>query len=106
MNADSLTLIPRISEKALQDSEAPQGQVVVFEVPITANRAQIADAITAQFGVEVARIKTLRVKGKVVRTARKRARPISGTRKTIKKAYVTVGKDSRIAILDEPKEKK
>lgn len=101
-----LTLIPRISEKAFALSEQPKGQLIVFDVPLNATKQMISEAITKQFEVEVTNVRTLRVKGKVVRTAKKRARPISGKRNTVKKAYVTLGKDSRIAVIEEPKAKK
>lgn len=102
-----ITLIPRISEKALSNpqGQGQKGQVVVFDVPVSVNKQLIAEAVKAQFKVEVLNVTTLLAKGKAVRTVRKRSKAIDGRRKTIKKAYVTLGKDSRIAILEEPKEK-
>lgn len=99
---NDLTLIPRISEKAFAGSDQAKGQLIVFDVPVTATKQMIAAAVKEQFEVEVTNVRTLRVKGKVVRTVKKRSRPISGQRKVIKKAYVTLGKDSRIAIIEEP----
>lgn len=102
-----ITLIPRISEKALSkpEGQGKKGQVVVFEVPVSANKQMIASAVRDQFKVEVLKITTLLSKGKAVRTVRKRSKAIDGRRKTIKKAYVTLGKDSIISVIEEPKEK-
>lgn len=101
MNADALTLIPHISEKALGASETPGRQVVVFRVPLKANKHQIADAVAKQFSVQVADVKTIRQDGKVIRSVRKRSQAKGFARSDFKKAYVTLGPDSRIAILDE-----
>lgn len=97
-----IIVTPRISEKAYAQS---QDNVYVFNVPLTANKQQIADAVTAQYGVEVTRIKTLVQAGKAVRYSRgKRAFPGTTNRKDTKKAYVTLAEGSSIQVFDTPAE--
>ena len=97
-----IRVIPRVSEKAYAQS---QKNVYVFNVPLTANKQQIAAAIEAQFEVKVERIKTLVQSGKAVRFSRgKRAHPGKTTRKDAKKAYVTLAEGSSIQVFDQPAE--
>ena len=73
---------PVITEKSTILSENNQ---VVFEVPVSANKTEIKDAVEALFKVEVTAVNTLRMKGKT-----KRFRGIPGRRKDVKKAIVTL----------------
>ena len=73
---------PIITEKATMASEA---NAVVFEVAIDATKPQIKQAVEALFGVKVKAVNTTVTKGKV-----KRFRGILGTRKDVKKAYVSL----------------
>ena len=73
---------PVITEKATLASE---NGAVVFEVARDSNKLQIKQAVEALFGVKVKAINTVITKGKV-----KRFRGIKGTRKDVKKAYVTL----------------
>ncbi|MBC6402883.1 MAG: 50S ribosomal protein L23 [Hyphomonadaceae bacterium] len=73
---------PIITEKSTIVSEHNQ---VVFEVPAAANKTEIKYAVEALFKVKVTAVNTLRLKGK-----RKRFRGVSGRRKDIKKAIVTL----------------
>ncbi|MEL6959986.1 MAG: 50S ribosomal protein L23 [Pseudomonadota bacterium] len=73
---------PVITEKATMASEA---NAVVFEVAIDSNKPQIKEAVEALFGVKVKAVNTTITKGK---NKRFRGRP--GTRKDVKKAYVTL----------------
>ena len=73
---------PIITEKATMASEA---NAVVFEVAIDATKPQIKEAVEALFGVKVKAVNTTVAKGKV-----KRFRGILGTRKDVKKAYVSL----------------
>ncbi|WP_409432355.1 50S ribosomal protein L23 [Litorimonas sp. RW-G-Af-16] len=75
-------LSPVITEKTTIVSENNQ---VVFEVPLSASKPEIKDAIEQLFKVSVTAVNTIRVKGK---TKRFRGRP--GRRKDVKKAYVTL----------------
>ena len=62
----------------------------VFEVDIRANRTEIKQAIESIFGVKVKKVNTLRTLGKIKRQGNN-----SGRTPEIKKAYVTLTKDSK-----------
>lgn len=77
------TLIaPVVTEKSTIASENNQ---VVFQVPLTATKPEISEAVEALFKVKVKAVNTLRLKGK---TKQFRGRPY--TRSTVKKAIVTL----------------
>jgi large subunit ribosomal protein L23 len=73
---------PVITEKATMASEA---NALVFEVSIDATKPLIREAVETLFSVKVKAVNTTITKGK---TKRFRGRP--GTRKDVKKAYVTL----------------
>lgn len=73
---------PVITEKSTLASEANQ---VVFKVAIDANKTEIKKAVEELFDVKVKAVNTAVTKGKV-----KRFRGITGKRKDVKKAYVTL----------------
>ena len=73
---------PIITEKTTMASE---NGAVVFEVAIDSNKPQIKEAVETLFGVKVKAVNTTITKGK-----NKRFRGIKGTRKDVKKAYVTL----------------
>ena len=75
-------LKPVITEKATLLSEHGK---VVFQVPLTATKKEIAEAVSELFKVEVTKVNTMRVKGKT-----KRFRGRTGTRNDVKKAVVTL----------------
>ena len=75
-------LTPVITEKSTIASEFNQ---VIFEVPLSANKVDIKDAVEELFKVSVTAVNTMRVKGKT-----KRFRGIPGRRKDVKKAIVTL----------------
>ncbi len=107
--SQTMPLLHRVSEKAYGLSQIDDNQVLVFAVPTDATKLSIKAAVEAQFDVTVSNVRTMNTKGHRVRTIRlgsKRARPGFGQRTTTKKAYVTLTKGSRIAVFDEPKEKK
>ncbi len=81
---------PIITEKATMASE---NGAVVFEVAIDANKPQIKEAVEALFGVKVKAVNTVVTKGKV-----KRFRGTIGTRKDVKKAYVTLAEGNTIDV--------
>ncbi|MEQ8432661.1 50S ribosomal protein L23 [Maricaulaceae bacterium MS644] len=77
------TLIaPVITEKSTLLSEENK---VVFRVPLSANKKDIAEAVEELFKVKVKAVNTLRLKGKT-----KRFRGIAGKRDDVKKAVVTL----------------
>ena len=81
---------PLITEKTTMASE---NGAVVFEVAIDSNKPQIKEAVEAVFGVKVKAVNTTITKGKV-----KRFRGQLGTRKDVKKAYVTLEEGNMIDV--------
>ncbi len=73
---------PIITEKSTIIAENNQ---VVFEVPLSASKPEIKDAVEQLFKVSVTAVNTMRIKGK---TKRFRGRP--GRRNDVKKAIVTL----------------
>ena len=97
-----ISVIPRATEKAYAQS---QRNVYVFNVPLTANKQEIAAAVEAQFEVKVTGIKTLVQSGKAVRFSRgKHRNPGTTNRKDSKKAYVTLAEGSSIQVFEQPAE--
>ncbi|HXI86618.1 MAG TPA: 50S ribosomal protein L23 [Parvularculaceae bacterium] len=85
------TLIaPVITEKSTLASEHSQ---VVFKVPLTATKPEIAAAVEALFKVKVRAVNTMRTKGK---NKQFRGRPFR--RSTVKKAIVTLEEGHTIDI--------
>ena len=92
---------PRATEKAYAQSQS--NNVYVFNVPLSANKQQIAAAVEAQFDVKVTNVKSLVQSGKAVRFSRGKNRyPGKTTRKDNKKAYVTLAEGSSIQVFAEP----
>lgn len=75
-------LSPVITEKSTLASERNQ---VVFRVPLSASKPDIAEAVEALFNVKVKSVNTMRTKGK-----NKQFRGRRYTRSTVKKAVVTL----------------
>lgn len=75
-------IAPVITEKATLLSEENK---VVFRVPLTANKKEIAEAVETLFKVDVVAVNTIRQKGKT-----KFFRRVEGKRSDIKKAIVTL----------------
>lgn len=98
----TLSIVPRISEKTYASA---QSNTYVFNVPTTANKQQIAEAVRDQYNVTVETVNVVIVKGKRVRSVRKGGKPVSGVRKNVKKAYVTLAEGSKLAIFDEEEKK-
>jgi large subunit ribosomal protein L23 len=95
-----ISVIPRATEKAYAQS---QKNVYVFNVPMTANKQEIAAAVETQFEVKVTGIKTLVQSGKAVRFSRGKNRyPGTTHRKDAKKAYVTLAEGNSIQVFDQP----
>lgn len=93
-----IVLKPRLSEKAYGVSQA--SSVYVFTVPLTANKHTVARAVATQYGVTVESVNVLVVKGKAVRSYRKRSRAVSGKRANLKKAYVTLKSGESLPIFE------
>jgi len=96
----TISVIPRATEKAYAQS---QNNVYVFNVPLNANKQEIAAAVETQFEVKVTGIKTLVQSGKAVRFSRGKNRyPGTTTRKDSKKAYVTLAEGDSIQVFEQP----
>ncbi|MGZ0076776.1 50S ribosomal protein L23 [Methylomonas sp. YC3] len=77
----SVLYAPIVSEKS--SNAADQSNQFVFKVKKSATKLQIKNAVELMFGVEVAAVRVLNVKGKVKRFGR-----TLGKRSDWKKAYV------------------
>jgi large subunit ribosomal protein L23 len=76
-------LAPWITEKGTLLSEVNQ---VIFQVPLTATKPAIKEAVEALFKVKVKAVNTIRVQGKT-----KRFKGVMGKRNDFKKAIITDG---------------
>ncbi len=92
----TMTLYPRISEKAYGQSQTLNTYAIV--VPVDANKVTVAEAVTAQFGVTVTEVNIMNVRGKVKRSVRKGGRATTGRDNDFKKAYVTLKEGDSIAV--------
>lgn len=100
-----LKVIPRMSEKSYAQSQAG---VYVFNVPTTATKQMVADAVAKQFNVTVVTVNIVLAKGKVKKSYRKGGSPVVGKRRTVKKAYVRLAEGNSIPVFAaaEAEEKK
>lgn len=103
-NLSTILVTPVTTEKAYGLS---QKNVYVFNVPLSANKNEITEAVKSQYGVEVKEIKTLVQQGKAIRFSRGKNRYPGTTKRTdSKKAYVTLAAGSSLAIFEQPEEPK
>jgi large subunit ribosomal protein L23 len=79
----SILLRPVLSEKSV--ARAEDGRRVIFEIAKDANKVEVAKAVESVFQVKVAKVNTVRVKGKV-----KRLGKFVGRRPERKRAVVTL----------------
>ncbi|MCB9820023.1 50S ribosomal protein L23 [Candidatus Nomurabacteria bacterium] len=100
----SILITPRATEKAYRLATAQN--TYVFNVPMSANKQQIAEAVEAEFGdVSVGKVSVAVQSGKAVRYSRgKRSYPGTTHRQDTKKAYVTLSKGS-IKLFEETEQK-
>ncbi len=102
---DAMTLKPRVSEKAYAQSQTLN--VFVFQVPVTANKHTVAQAVSDQFKVTVTNVNIVSTKGKVKRTVRQGGRSQAyGKRSDTKKAYVTLKSGDSIPVFANEEDKK
>lgn len=98
-----ISVIPRATEKAY--TQITEKNTYIFDVPLTANKQQIAEAVEAQFDVKVAGVKVVVQQGKAVRFSRGKNRyPGTTKRKDTKKAYVKLAEGSSIQVFEQPTE--
>ncbi|MDI6800072.1 MAG: 50S ribosomal protein L23 [Actinomycetota bacterium] len=92
MEATSIIIKPIVSEKSYELIE--QGKYT-FEVHPDARKIEIKKAVEEMFKVNVTKVNTMSVKGKLKRQGR-----TSGRRKDIKKAIVTLKKGDKIEFFE------
>jgi ribosomal protein L23 len=92
----TLLLKPRLSEKAYSLSE--QGNTYVFDVPISANRHTVGDAVASQYSVSVVSVKIANTAAKPIKAYKKRGRNIVSARAGVRKAYVTLASSDKLPI--------
>jgi large subunit ribosomal protein L23 len=103
-----LPLKPRLSEKTYTLSES---RVYVMDVPASANKYTVSEAVEAQFEVKVSKIRMANIKGKskrVMSLTGKRYSNNTGRRNGVKKAYVTLAEGNSLpffAAIEEEQEK-
>ena len=93
MEAQRLILRPLITEKATRLKEA--SNTICFEVDRSANKIEIARAVTKLFGVKVESVRVANRDGKWKRMGR-----FAGRRKAWKKAYVRLAPDQKIEFFE------
>ena len=93
MQAQELIRRPLITEKATRLKEA--SNTACFEVAVTANKIEVAKAITKLFGVKVVDVRLANREGKWKRMGR-----FIGQRKAWKKAYVRLAPDQKIEFFE------
>jgi large subunit ribosomal protein L23 len=91
-NSYRLLLSPKVSEKA---ANLASGNVYVFNVPVTAEKIEIANAVAELYGVKVLQVRTARGMGKPVYKGYKK-----GRRNQWKKAFVVVKKGQTIDLYE------
>ncbi len=96
-----LVIIPRVSEKAYAQSQVDGIKTYVFEVPTSANKHTIAQAVASQYDVVVTAVRITNAKGKLKHIYRKGGRPIQTTRNGMKKAYVTLREGDMLPLFIE-----
>ena len=87
MFAQDIVIRPIITEKAMQGIAAKK---YTFEVAKNANKIEIAKAVEELFNVNVAKVSTVNVRGRLRRQGRNQ-----GYTRAWKKAYVTLTPDSK-----------
>jgi ribosomal protein L23 len=99
-----INVYPRATEKAYRLLTV--NNTYVFNVPLNANKQEIAKAVQEQFeGTKVAKVTTAVQNGKAVRFSRgKHSHPGTTSRKDTKKAYVTLS-EGKIRVFDETDQK-
>jgi large subunit ribosomal protein L23 len=94
---------PRTTEKAYGLSSSTN--TYVFDVPLSANKQQIARTVEEQYEVKVTKVTTVVQKGKSVRFSRGKNRyPGVTNRQDTKKAYVTLAENNTIPVYETPEQ--
>jgi large subunit ribosomal protein L23 len=78
---------PVVTENSMEDAQAKK---YTFKVAVDANKTEVKNAVEEIFGVEVAKVNIMNVKGKLKRMGRN-----VGMTAASKKAIVTLTEDSK-----------
>lgn len=98
----TLLVTPVTTEKAYAQS---LNNIYVFNVPLNANRNQVAEAVESQYDVKVKGVKIVVQNGKAVRFSRGKNRyPGTTHRVDTKKAYVSLAEGSSLSFFEQPAE--
>ncbi len=99
-----IPISPRVSEKAYR--LVTSQNTYVFDVPMDANKNEIAEAVEAQFeGTKVSKVTTVVQNGKSIRFSRGKNRyPGTTNRRDTKKAYVKLS-EGKIKVFDTEESK-
>lgn len=95
----SMIVTPRVSEKVYGLSESLN--TYVFDVPKSANKHMVADAVVAQYEVSVTKVRIANIPGKSKKSYKKRGRTIAAKRNDIRKAYVTLAEGNKLPFFAE-----
>ncbi len=87
MDAHDIIIRPIITEKTMDGNAQKK---YTFEVEKAATKIEVKQAVEAAFGVEVSKVNTLHVRGRLRRQGR-----YQGYTKSWKKAVVTLTEDSK-----------
>jgi large subunit ribosomal protein L23 len=98
----SLLLKPRVSEKAYGLSV--DRNTYIFDVASSLNKHSVANAVAAQYEVEVTSVRLANVPGKSQRTYRGRSKFTKGKRTDIRKAYVTLAEGNKLPLFSAEEE--
>jgi large subunit ribosomal protein L23 len=93
----SILIKPVITEKMTLLQE--QKNQYAFEVDVKASKIDIKNTIQKKFNVKIENIRTLQIKGKKKSQFTRRGR-FEGYRPTIKRAVVTLSKESKIDLFE------
>ena len=93
MEPQNIIVRPLITEKATRLKEATN--TICFEVSRSANKIEIARAVSKLFGVKVESVRVANRGGKLKRMGR-----FAGRRKDWKKAYVRLAPDQKVEFFE------
>ncbi len=94
MELSDILVRPIVTEKST--SALGNERAYAFEVGMNANKIQISRAVAAFYGVEVDRVRTVVVRGKVKRFGKHQ-----GKRSNWKKAYVTLSEGHELNLYEQ-----
>lgn len=100
----SLLLTPTLSEKAFKLSE--KMRTYIFVVPKSANAQTVAQAVTAQYGVNVEAVRVAARPSKAKRAYRGRGRFVDTKKSGEKRAYVVLKDGDKLPFFETDADKK